>query len=129
MILREAPDAGQHRTRRARRAGKRRADHERRPEHARNSGTHFTGIHAMHRDAIARIPEGISGVIETAYKELVPLGAVRAVLEPGATWFDIGRPPPTWRRTSRCCAERSRCRSIRGRGHAQRHELGRRRRR
>jgi MurNAc alpha-1-phosphate uridylyltransferase len=55
-------------------------------------GTHFTGIHAMHRDAIARIPEGISGVIETAYKELVPLGAVRAVLEPGATWFDVGTP-------------------------------------
>jgi len=55
-------------------------------------GTHFTGIHAMHRDAVARIPEGIQGVIETAYKELVPLGKVRAVLEPGATWFDVGTP-------------------------------------
>jgi NDP-sugar pyrophosphorylase family protein len=55
-------------------------------------GTHFTGIHAMHREAIARIPEGISGVIETAYKELVPLDKVRAVLEPGATWFDVGTP-------------------------------------
>jgi len=55
-------------------------------------GTHFTGIHAMHRDAVARIPEGVQGVIETAYKELVPLGKVRAVLEPGATWFDVGTP-------------------------------------
>ena len=56
------------------------------------AGTHFTGIHAMHRDAVARIPEGVQGVIETAYKELVPLGKVRAVLEPGATWFDVGTP-------------------------------------
>jgi mannose-1-phosphate guanylyltransferase len=55
-------------------------------------GTHFTGLHAMHRDAIARIPEGISGVIETAYKALVPLGLVRAIVEPGATWFDVGTP-------------------------------------
>ena len=55
-------------------------------------GTHFTGIHAMHRDAVSRIPEGVQGVIETAYKELVPLGKVRAVLEPGATWFDVGTP-------------------------------------
>ena len=46
----------------------------------------------MHRDAIARIPEGVQGVIETAYKELVPLGNVRAVIEPGATWFDVGTP-------------------------------------
>ncbi len=55
-------------------------------------GTHFTGIHAMHRDAIARIPDGVQGVIDTAYKALVPLGRVRAVLEPGATWFDVGTP-------------------------------------
>jgi mannose-1-phosphate guanylyltransferase len=55
-------------------------------------GTHFTGIHAMHRDAISRIPEGFGGVIESAYKELVPIGKVRALLEPGATWFDVGTP-------------------------------------
>jgi mannose-1-phosphate guanylyltransferase len=55
-------------------------------------GTHFTGIHAMHRDAIARIPDGFQGVIETAYKELVPLGKVRAWLEATATWVDIGTP-------------------------------------
>jgi NDP-sugar pyrophosphorylase family protein len=55
-------------------------------------GTHFTGVHAMHREAIARIPEGVQGVIETAYKDLVPLGKVRALIEPGATWFDVGTP-------------------------------------
>jgi MurNAc alpha-1-phosphate uridylyltransferase len=56
------------------------------------AGTHFTGLHAMHRDAVARIPDGFQGVMETAYKALVPLGKVRALLEPGATWFDVGTP-------------------------------------
>jgi NDP-sugar pyrophosphorylase family protein len=55
-------------------------------------GTHFTGIHAMHRDAVARIPPGFQTVIDTAYAALLAEGNVAAYLEPGLTWFDIGTP-------------------------------------
>lgn len=56
------------------------------------SGFHFTGIHAMHRDAVARIPDqGLQCVVRTAYKALVPEGRVHSTVH-GGTWVDIGNP-------------------------------------
>ena len=55
-------------------------------------GHHFTGVHAMSRAAIARIPpEGAQCVVRTAYKALVPEGRVGSLVHPG-TWVDIGSP-------------------------------------
>ena len=54
-------------------------------------GTHFTGVHAMHRGALERIPDGFQCVVRTAYIELVPEGLVRATKHPG-TWVDVGTP-------------------------------------
>ena len=55
-------------------------------------GTHFTGIHAMSRDAVARVPaEGFQCVVRTAYKALIPEAAVGALMH-GGTWVDVGRP-------------------------------------
>jgi NDP-sugar pyrophosphorylase family protein len=53
--------------------------------------THFTGIHAMDRDALEHIPDGFSCVVRTAYRALVPERRVAAVLHAG-TWLDIGDP-------------------------------------
>jgi len=56
------------------------------------SGTHFTGVHAMTRAAVAQIPEdGEQCVVRTAYKELVPAGRVGHTLHTGA-WVDVGKP-------------------------------------
>ena len=55
-------------------------------------GTHFTGIHAMSRAAVERVPaDGLQCVVRTAYKELVPMGLVGAIRHEGA-WFDVGTP-------------------------------------
>ena len=55
-------------------------------------GTHFTGVHVMSRDAVARIPDhGEQCVIRTAYKEIVPLGKVGRIEHSGA-WVDVGKP-------------------------------------
>ncbi len=55
-------------------------------------GTHFTGVHAMTRSAVARIPElGEQCVVRTAYKDLVPRGEVGHLLHSGA-WVDVGKP-------------------------------------
>ena len=54
-------------------------------------GTHFTGVHAMHRGALERIPDGFQCVVRTAYIELVPEGLVRATKHAG-TWVDVGTP-------------------------------------
>jgi mannose-1-phosphate guanylyltransferase len=56
------------------------------------AGTHFTGVHAMSKAALARIPEeGEQCVVRTAYRALVGAGLV-AALPHGGTWIDIGRP-------------------------------------
>ncbi len=55
-------------------------------------GYHFTGIHAMSRDAIARVPaDGAHCVVRTAYKAMVPEGKVGSIVH-GGTWVDIGTP-------------------------------------
>lgn len=54
--------------------------------------THFTGIHAMTRAAVERVPaEGFACVVRTAYRSLVPERRVRGRLHVG-DWFDIGDP-------------------------------------
>jgi len=55
-------------------------------------GVHFTGIHAMAREAIARTPSGFCGIVRTTYTELVPAGLVRGTRHRG-TWADLGTPP------------------------------------
>ena len=54
--------------------------------------THFTGVHAMTRRALAAIPaEGEQCVVRTAYRALVPRRLVRGLPHRGA-WRDIGTP-------------------------------------
>jgi NDP-sugar pyrophosphorylase family protein len=53
--------------------------------------THFTGIHAMDRSALARIPPGFQCVVRTAYRELVPERKVAGIRYPGP-WLDAGDP-------------------------------------
>ena len=54
--------------------------------------THFTGIHALRRTALAHVtPAGFACIVRTAYVRLVPLGAVRGRLHAG-TWLDVGEP-------------------------------------
>ncbi|MEZ4235355.1 MAG: nucleotidyltransferase family protein [Myxococcota bacterium] len=53
--------------------------------------THFTGIHAMDRAALAHVPAGFACIVRTAYKALVPARKVRGVRYPGL-WLDAGDP-------------------------------------
>ncbi len=53
--------------------------------------THFTGVHAMHRDTLDLVPEGFACVVRTAYKELVPLRQVKGLRHEGL-WLDVGDP-------------------------------------
>lgn len=53
--------------------------------------THFTGVHAMRRETLDRVPDGFACIVRTAYTELVPLGHVAARRHTG-TWFDVGTP-------------------------------------
>ena len=64
--------------------------------HATPSGevdrdTHFTGIHALHRDALDLVPDGFACVVRTAYRELVPRRLVNGLRHTGA-WLDVGDP-------------------------------------
>ncbi len=62
------------------------------PPGSGQGGLHFTGIHAMSREAIARVPaEGEQCVVRSAYRELVPLGLVGSTLHRGV-WVDVGTP-------------------------------------
>jgi len=58
-------------------------------------GTHFTGVHALSRGALGRVPDprvyGQSCIIRTAYKALVGEGLLASILHRG-TWVDIGTP-------------------------------------
>lgn len=53
--------------------------------------THFTGVHALHRDCLDRVPDGFACIVRSAYKELVPLRQVQSIRHRG-TWLDIGNP-------------------------------------
>ncbi|MBX2796496.1 MAG: NTP transferase domain-containing protein [Myxococcales bacterium] len=53
--------------------------------------THFTGIHALHRDALDRVPEGFACIVRTAYTQLVPHRQV-AGIRYGGPWLDAGDP-------------------------------------
>lgn len=56
------------------------------------SDTHFTGIHALDRVALDRVPDGFACIVRTAYKGLVPERRVGA-LAYGGPWLDCGDPP------------------------------------
>jgi NDP-sugar pyrophosphorylase family protein len=53
--------------------------------------THFTGVHAMRRETLERVPDGFACIVRTAYTELVAEGRVAARRHAG-TWFDVGTP-------------------------------------
>ena len=54
--------------------------------------THFTGLHAVRRAALELLPpQGFACVVRSAYRLLVPQGAVRAVVH-GGYWLDVGSP-------------------------------------
>ena len=53
--------------------------------------THFTGIHALDRDALDRVPEGFTDILRTAHVTLVPERLVGAIKYAG-TWLDAGDP-------------------------------------
>lgn len=58
-----------------------------------DESTHFTGIHAMDREALRRIPaEGFACVVRTAYAALVPARMVAGLRHHGL-WLDIGDVP------------------------------------
>jgi mannose-1-phosphate guanylyltransferase len=61
------------------------------PAGAVDRGTHFSGIHALHRDVLDRVPDGFACIVRTAYKELVPARLVRGVRY-GGLWLDAGDP-------------------------------------
>lgn len=50
---------------------------------------HFTGVHAMNRDELARVPDGEACIVRTVYRALVPEGRVGALVHDGE-WADIG---------------------------------------
>ncbi|MFT5584540.1 MAG: mannose-1-phosphate guanylyltransferase [Cognaticolwellia sp.] len=56
-----------------------------------DSSRHFTGVHALRRAALDRVPEGTACIIRTAYCEMVPEKRVRGIPHDG-TWFDVGTP-------------------------------------
>jgi mannose-1-phosphate guanylyltransferase len=53
--------------------------------------THFTGIHAMDRAALDRVPPGFQCIVRTAYRSLVPERRVAGVVHRGI-WLDVGDP-------------------------------------
>ncbi len=53
--------------------------------------THFTGIHALDRAALDRVPDGFACIVRTAYVQLVSERAVGATLAEGP-WLDCGDP-------------------------------------
>lgn len=60
-------------------------------ERAYTNDTHFTGVHAMDRSTLDRVPAGPQCIVRTAYKALVPERKVRGLDHEGL-WLDIGDP-------------------------------------
>lgn len=53
--------------------------------------THFTGIHALDRDALSHVPDGFACIVRTAYTAMVPERRVRGIRYSGP-WLDAGNP-------------------------------------
>lgn len=53
--------------------------------------THFTGIHALSREALDHVPDGVACIVRTAYAALVPGRRVGSVRYRGP-WLDAGDP-------------------------------------
>lgn len=53
--------------------------------------THFTGIHALHRDVLDYVPEGPACIVRSAYARLVPERRVQGLRYTGP-WLDAGDP-------------------------------------
>ena len=53
--------------------------------------SHFTGIHALDRSVLSRVPEGFGCIVRTAYLELVPERRLAAIWHDGI-WLDVGDP-------------------------------------
>lgn len=60
-------------------------------EGAVREDTHFTGIHALDRRALALVPEGFACVVRSAYVGLVPKRNVGSIRYDGP-WLDCGDP-------------------------------------
>ncbi|MEC7985859.1 MAG: sugar phosphate nucleotidyltransferase [Myxococcota bacterium] len=61
-----------------------------------SDGYHFTGIHAMSRHTLREVPpNSFQCIVRSAYKQLVPSGAVQSILHDGV-WFDTGLPQEYW---------------------------------
>ncbi len=61
------------------------------PVGALDETTHFTGIHALDRAALALVPPGPQCIVRTAYRALVPQRRVAGVRYDGI-WLDAGDP-------------------------------------
>lgn len=61
------------------------------PEGEARPGTHFTGVHALRRSVLERLPDGESCIVRQGYVHLVPGRRLGARLHTG-TWFDVGTP-------------------------------------
>jgi NDP-sugar pyrophosphorylase family protein len=53
--------------------------------------SHFTGIHALDREVLDRVPEGFGCIVRTAYLELVPERKLVGTHHTGV-WLDVGDP-------------------------------------
>ena len=61
------------------------------PEGAVHRDTHFSGIHAMHRASLDKVPVAFSSVITDSYVHTVPKRLVRGLRHDGV-WLDVGNP-------------------------------------
>jgi NDP-sugar pyrophosphorylase family protein len=52
---------------------------------------HFTGIHALNQEALAKVPKGEACIVRTAYSEMVPQRQIAATQHTGL-WVDLGTP-------------------------------------
>jgi len=53
--------------------------------------THFSGIHALDRSVLERLPAGFACIVRQAYAQMVPEGLLRGVVQDGL-WLDVGNP-------------------------------------
>ena len=53
--------------------------------------SHFTGIHALKKSVLDRVPDGFGCIVRTAYIELVPMRKISAMHHEGI-WLDVGDP-------------------------------------
>lgn len=60
-------------------------------EEAVDRSTHFSGIHALDRRVLERVPEGFACIVRTAYSELVSEGLLYGLKRP-LHWLDAGDP-------------------------------------